>query len=204
MARTTVDARGKTCPQPVIDTRRALAETSAAEIEVLVDTEASAENVARMARSQGCEVRLEDSGMGELRVLLTREIGPDESDRRETSPVALGEPASKVAVFVAADSIGRGDDELGQALTKAFLGTIKDVEPRPTSLLFMNSGVKLVTEGSGALDAIGELEGMGVEVLVCGTCLDFFGLEDKLAVGRVSNMYEITSRMVEADRVVRP
>ena len=204
MARGTVDARGKTCPQPVIDTRKALEDPALTELEVLVDTEASAENVARMARSLGCEVRLEDSGVGELRVVLTREGAPVTADRVEPPKAAACAEVTKVAVFVAADGIGRGDDELGQALMKAFLATIEDLAPRPTSLMFMNSGVKLVCEGSGALGAIAELEGLGVEVLVCGTCLDFFGLEDRLAAGRVSNMLEIASRMVEADRVVRP
>ncbi|MBW2276973.1 MAG: sulfurtransferase-like selenium metabolism protein YedF [Deltaproteobacteria bacterium] len=204
MIRKTVDARGKTCPQPVIDTRKALEDLSLTEVEVLVDTEASAENVARMARSQGCAVSLEDSGLGELRVLLTREDAPATGSADDAAAVAGCSAGSKVAVFVAADSIGRGDDELGQALMKAFLATIKDVVPRPTSLLFMNSGVKLVAAGSGALQAIRDLEGLGVEVLACGTCLDFFGLEEKLGAGRVSNMFEIASRMVEADRLVRP
>jgi selenium metabolism protein YedF len=204
MTRKSIDARGKACPQPVIDTRKVLEDATLTEVEVLVDSQASAENVARMARSQGCEVRLEDSGLGELRVVLTRE---GEAAKGEPAEVAVSSrcgEASRIAVFVAADSVGRGDDELGQALMKAFLVTIKDLVPRPTSLLFMNSGVRLVIEGSGALAAIEDLEKSGVEVLVCGTCLDFFGLEDKLAVGRVSNMFEIASRLVEADRVVRP
>jgi len=189
----------------VIDTRAALADPAVTEVEVLVDNQASAENVARMARSLGCEVRLEDSGVGDLRVVLTREGAVPTPGDRATQETDRGrDGAAKVAVFVAAESIGRGDDELGRALMKAFLATIKEVAPRPASLLFMNSGVRLVTQGSGALPAILELERLGVEVLVCGTCLDFFGLDDKLAAGRVSNMLEIASRMVEADRVVRP
>jgi selenium metabolism protein YedF len=201
----TIDARGKACPQPVIDTRKALEDRSLVEVAVLVDNQAAAENVARLARSQGCEVRLEDSGVGELRIVLTREAGDAASGGGAADHVRESSSgAPQVAVFVAADSIGRGDEELGQALMKAFLATIKDVAPRPTCLLMMNSGVKLAIEGSGSLAAIAELERLGVEVLVCGTCLDYFGVQDRLAAGRVSNMLEIASRMVEADRVVRP
>lgn len=205
MARKTVDVRGKACPQPVIDTRQVLEDPALTEVEVLVDNQASAENVARMARSQECEVRLEDSGVGEFRVVLTRAGATATAGEGAEAPVGEGcGAASKVAVFVAADGIGRGDEELGRALMKAFLGTAKDLVPRPTTLLFMNAGVKLVTEGSAVLPAIRELEESGVEVLACGTCLDFFGLDDKLAVGQVSNMFEIASRLVDADSVVRP
>jgi selenium metabolism protein YedF len=202
----TVDARGKACPQPVIETRRVLEDAAIGEIAVLVDNQSAAENVARMGRSQGCEVRLEDTGSGEFRIVLTRSAG---AAARAADPVA-GEaaaacgPASRVAVFVAADGIGRGDDDLGRALMLALITTLKDLVPRPTCAAFMNSGVKLTVEGSAAVEALQELEGLGVEVLVCGTCLDFYGLDDELAAGRVSNMFEIASRLVDADRVVRP
>lgn len=205
MVRRTIDARGKACPQPVLDARQVLEDPAVTEAEVLVDNQAAAENVARMARSQGCEVRLEDSGAGELRVLLTRRVAsaPVGSAAEASHGPGCGAP-TEVAVFVASDGIGRGDEELGRALMLAFLGVLKELVPRPTSLLLMNAGVRLATEGSRALPAIAELEGMGVEVLACGTCLDFFGLDDKLAAGRVSNMLEIASRLISSDRVVRP
>jgi selenium metabolism protein YedF len=206
MSRTVVDARKKPCPEPVIETRKALGESGSTEIEVIVDRQSAAENVARMARSMGCEVRLEDCGDGDLRVLLSRS-----GDRPLPAPAIDGAAsesgcgeASKVAFFIAADSIGRGDDDLGRALMLTLVSTLKDLVPRPTCAAFMNAGVKLTVEGSSAVQALRELEQLGVELLICGTCLDFYGLEDKLAVGQVSNMLEIASRLVEADRVVRP
>jgi selenium metabolism protein YedF len=199
-----VDARGRPCPEPVIETRRALEDPAIDAIEVRVDDQAAAENVARMGRSLGCEVRLEDMEQGGLRVLLWRATGAAPDPVPAGAVAARRRPPSRIAVFLAADGIGRGDDDLGRALMISFIKTLKDLAPRPTSLLLMNSGVKLASVGSPAAGAILELQDLGVEALVCGTCLDFFGLEQALVAGRVSNMFEIASRLVDADRVVRP
>jgi len=197
----TLDARGLACPEPVVRARKALAERAAAEIVVLVDNDAAAENVARMARMTGCEVALEDRG-GHLGVVL----------RRSAAPAAIGAPTADaarcegagVAVLFASATIGHGDDDLGRLLMIAFVKTLKSLAPRPRTLLFMNGGVKLAAEGSELVDALRELEAEGAELLVCGTCLDFYGLKERLRAGVVSNMFEIASRLVAADRVVRP
>jgi len=199
----TVDARGMTCPQPVLETRKALAGGGSGVIEVLVDNEAAAENVARMARSLGCEVRLDDRGGGEIGLVLTRANGaPPEPP--EVAPASSCGLPSNLAVFMAADTIGRGDDELGRLLAIAFVKTLKDLVPCPRTLLLMNSGVRLAVKGSQLAEALVDLERRGLEILVCGTCLDFFGLKAELEVGRISNMFEISSRLVAADVVIRP
>ncbi len=203
MSGTVIDARKKDCPQPVLETRKALKDSRDNKLMVLVDNEAAAENVARMARSMGCEVALEDSGGGEFRLRLTREEGGD--DGVDTRPAA--DPCgtvSKTAVFLASQTIGHGDDDLGRLLMVAFVRTLKELVPRPSNLLLMNDGVKLALEESELIGVLKQLESEGMEVLVCGTCLDFFNVKDRLAVGEVSNMFEMSSRMVEADRVIRP
>jgi selenium metabolism protein YedF len=100
--------------------------------------------------------------------------------------------------------MGRGSDELGWALLQTYIQTIKDVQPLPARILFYNSGVKLVTAASGALGALVQLQELGVEILVCGTCLDFFQLKSAIQVGHISNMHEIMSAMAEAGRLVSP
>jgi selenium metabolism protein YedF len=204
-----VDARGLSCPQPVMEARKALTETKALEVTVLVDAEAPAENVARMARAMGCDVMFQDEG-GHIAVRLSRS-----ADQAALAASLRGAPPSRedasacspskdVAVFFASATVGHGDDDLGRLLMVAFVKTLKSLSPQPRALLFMNGGVKLAAEGSEVAGALRELEQGGATLLVCGTCLDFFHLKEKLAVGKVSNMFEIASRLVAADHVVRP
>ena len=197
-----VDARGLACPEPVVRARKALLESGAVEITVLVDSDVAAENVSRMARTTGCEVALEQR-VGHLAIVLCR------SSAQAAAP---GDPATanacsgsaNVAVLLASATIGHGDDDLGRLLMVAFVKTLKNLVPRPRTLLFMNGGVRLVVEGSELVEALKELEAEGAELLVCGTCLDFFDLKKKLRAGKISNMFEIASRLVAADRVLRP
>ena len=198
-----VDARGLACPEPVVRARKALAQSAATEVTVLVDDGASAENVARMGRMSGCEVALEDRG-GYLGVVLRR--GASEAATPVAPPAAETAccgPAN-VVVLLASDTLGHGDDQLGRILMVAFVKTLKSLDPKPRTILLMNAGVRLAAEDSELVDALAELEVGGVELLACGTCLDFFHLKERLRAGKVSNMFEIASRLVAADRVVRP
>ncbi len=110
----------------------------------------------------------------------------------------------KVVVLVDGATVGRGDDLLGAVLMKSFLHTLKEIEPRPWRLIFINAGVKLAAEGSDLLSVLSELESLGIEILSCGTCLDFFKLKEKLRAGKVTNMYDIVSSLVAATNVIRP
>jgi len=106
-------------------------------------------------------------------------------------------------IFFGAEGIGVGDDALGVVLMRGAMKTLGSLDPLPEACLFMNAGVRLCCQGSNALDALRDLEARGVELLCCGTCLDWFHLKDELAVGRVSNMLEILSRQNAAERVIR-
>jgi selenium metabolism protein YedF len=105
---------------------------------------------------------------------------------------------------ISSDSMGRGSDQLGWALLQTFVQTIKEVRPLPEKIVLYNSGVKLVATESGALEALRQLQAAGVEILACGTCLDFFQLKSAIQVGQISNMLEIMSTMAEADKIVSP
>lgn len=110
--------------------------------------------------------------------------------------------AQNIAVVLGAATIGRGDDELGAILVRNFLRMLKEQTPRPQTLVFMNGGVQLVVEGSPVLDELEALQGLGVELLSCGTCLDFFELRPRVKAGRASNMAEIFERLGAADKVL--
>jgi selenium metabolism protein YedF len=199
-----VDARGLSCPAPVLETRKALADAAVTELAVLVDNAGSAENVARMARNMGCEVLLEDEGDGLIRLRLSRGIAGKSDPGTGGAIAETCGPGSNVVVLISSETLGHGNDDLGRLLMVGFVKTLKDVVPRPRTLILMNGGVKHAVEGADLVPAIRDLEQRGATVLACGTCLDFFHLKEKLAAGRISNMFEILSALAAADRVIRP
>jgi selenium metabolism protein YedF len=109
-----------------------------------------------------------------------------------------------LVVYVASEAMGSGDDQLGTTLMGAFLDTLGHFKDTPSHIIFINGGARLTADGSHVLDQIRHLEQLGATVLTCGTCLDHFGIREKLAVGRISNMYAIIETLSKAERVVRP
>ena len=199
----TINCKGLACPQPVIQTKNAL-EQGADRLRVIVDNEASRENVSRFARSRQCEVKVESGDDGCF--YLTIEAGDTPGDKPfDPNDYACPLPASAGMVYViSSDSMGRGSDELGWALLQTYIQTIEQVEPLPSKIIFYNAGVKLVARQSGALDALAALQKKGVEILACGTCLDFFQLKSEIKIGHISNMYDIMTAMSEAGKLVSP
>ena len=145
-----------------------------------------------------CQVNAEEREDG-FYVHLTKGAKPAE----ETAPQLVDAPTSGPLVLtVPSDSMGRGDEELGGILVRAFFHTLGEVEPLPQTLIFFNSGVKLVVEGSPVVADLKALKAQGIEILACGTCLGYYELKDKVAVGEVSNMYTIAEALLGAGKVV--
>jgi len=157
--------------------------------------------VRRFVESKGARVEVAEHG-GELH--LTIEPGHHEPVGEEP-PIVCSIPAARdLAVYVSSEGMGRGDDELGAVLMEAFLDTLSHFKAELSHAIFVNAGAKLAVEGSPVLAQIRQLEELGVQVLVCGTCLSHFGIKDKLAVGSVSNMYAIIDVLSKAGRIIRP
>lgn len=203
MTQVTLDCSGLPCPQPVLRAKDALAQ-GARRIEMLVDNEASKNNVIRFARSQGHEATSADRPGGCFAVTITAGALPVEQTFDPADYCCDISPTAKMIYVISSDSMGRGSEELGWALLQTYIQTIKDVSPLPEKILLYNSGVKLVTDDSGALVAFRELQSLGVEILACGTCLDFFKLKSAIQVGQISNMYDIMNSMASADKIVSP
>jgi selenium metabolism protein YedF len=194
---TTVDARGLACPQPVMQTRKAMLQEE--QIVTLVDNETAVTNVSRMAEKAGWQVAIIPVEE-EFRLELSKGDAPFQA---ASLPVGRAEVMSEpLVLIVAADSMGRGEAELGTILVRGFFHTLGEVEPLPQTIILFNAGVKLACEGSQVLDDLCALEDKGIEILVCGTCLNYFELTEKLAVGQVSNMYDIAETMLNAGKVV--
>jgi selenium metabolism protein YedF len=189
-----VDARGLACPAPVVKTRSAL-KGGATDIEVLVDNPTARDNVCRFASSQGFETSvIEEAGYFRIGLTGTGALPKDVEEEMITCEPAGG----KTVVVLSSDIMGRGDDELGKILIKAFLNTLAESDPPPWKIVLFNRGVLLAAQGEDTVEALSNLSSLGVEILVCGTCLDFLGIKDKVAVGTVSNMYDILTTMLTA------
>lgn len=196
-----VDCRGLTCPQPVVQTKEALEKVSAGALQVIVDNEASCINVRRFAESQGHPVQMEKKGGDYYLVIKKR----NESNLLDSLNEASLEAKERgLVIYIASEGVGRGDDELGRILMVAYLDTLSQLAREISHLIFMNSGVKLAVEGSPVLEQIENLKSMGVQVLSCGTCLNFFGVIEKLRVGTVSNMMSILEILSKAKKVLSP
>ena len=193
-----LDCRGLGCPQPVVTTKKALDQLKEGELIVIVDNAISSNNVERFAQSQGCSVEVEQRGQDfSVRIRRGKGVG-------ETGTSQEKEKVKKIVVYINSHLMGNGDEALGAFLMKAFLKTLLDLETRPSRLILLNSGVQLAAQGSKVLDSLKALSDKGVEIVACGSCLEFYGLKEKLEVGAVSNMFDILQSMMEADRVIRP
>ena len=105
-------------------------------------------------------------------------------------------------ILISSDGLGRGDDELGRLLMQRFLHELGGVDQKPDEMLLLNNGVKLVVDESPVLEQLQRLEAQGVELRACSTCLDRFGLMDRVAVGNRTNMGDIVGTLTRAGKVV--
>jgi len=195
---TEIDCRGLACPAPVLQTKEALEREHPQVIKVLVDNEASRQNVVRFMTSQKLEVSIQEVGK-EFHVTGTVVGAP-------VPEIPLAKTAEeghrKIMVMVTNDCMGHGDDVLGQKLMISFLKTLKEMGEDLWRLVFVNNGVKMTIKGSEVLPIIQEHEKAGIYILVCGTCLTHFNLLDQKQVGETTNMLDIVTAMQLADKVI--
>lgn len=198
-----LDLRNLACPEPVVRTKRAIEANPNTVLTILVNHAASRENVARMATSLGAQVEVAEATEGEFTLTVTT---PEAAQTTEPEPEpaerALAAGRARATVFVKSNVMGLGDDELGRILMKAFLKTLRDAHPLPACIIFINAGVHLTTEGSEETATLAELAERGVEIVSCGTCLDYYGKLDAVQVGIVGNMFDIVDRLVRAPKVI--
>ena len=202
-----VNAMGDACPLPVVKTLKALKQLDGeGAVVTSVDNETAVKNISKMAQEKGCAASVEKISDAEWHVTVATAgavaVADPEQDGAAFCDASAGK--GKLVISVYTDCMGRGDDELGHKLMKAFIFAVTQQEELPATMLFYNGGAKLTVEGSPVLDDLKGLAEQGVEILTCGTCLDHFGIKDQLAVGEVTNMYVIVEKMEQAVRVVRP
>lgn len=205
-----VDARGMACPLPVVNTKKAIDELTADTVlTVLVDNEISVQNLTKFATQRNLAVtsekKAEKEYAVEIQVVLSA-IDPaaGATPAEDFTCEIPQEPKSDICVVLSANVMGTGEEKLGKSLMKAFVFALTKQDVLPKTILCYNTGAYLTCEGSDALEDLKAMAAEGVNIMTCGTCLDFYGIKEKLAVGTVTNMYEIVETMEKAGKVIRP
>ena len=207
-----VDAMGDTCPIPVVKTKNAIKELKGSgEVQTLVDNEIAVQNLTKMANQKGYGVKSQKLGEGKYEVTMTISDGNADAiattgDSAEEEQIVCYPDARKknTVVVLASATMGAGDEELGEILMKGFIYALSQQEELPATILLYNGGANISCEESPSLEDLRSMEAQGVEILTCGTCLNHYGLTDKLKVGDVTNMYVIAEKMTQADLIVKP
>jgi selenium metabolism protein YedF len=199
MAEEKLDCRGMACPNPVLKAKEIIDRGDVARLSITVDNGAAKENVSRFLARMGYEVSLSEEG-GAFEVTGVKGESAAACEIMEEPEARRGE--SRIAVLVGTDRMGTGDDMLGRKLIVSFIGTLKEMGPELWRLILLNGGVKLTVEGSECLPALQALEKEGAHILVCGTCLNHFGLLEEKQVGETTNMLDIVTALQLADKVI--
>ena len=201
----TIDCRGMACPLPVVNAKKAAGELHAGDVlTVLVDNEVAVQNLQRFASHQGHVSTTGKTGEQQYAVVISIAGSAQDADRQEDITCTPDTRKKGLLVVLSANAMGTGDPKLGTTLMKSFVFALTKQDRLPETILCYNSGAYLTCEGSDLLEDLRLLESEGVTILTCGTCLDFYGLREKLAVGGVTNMYEIVERMESAGFIVKP
>lgn len=189
-----IDCRNWPCPKPVIEVRKVLLASPNARLAVLVEDHVARQNLQRLASSLGWAIEEADR-----HGIPTLEFIPPVNAVSATSA-----SSGTTVVLVAAATMGSGNDELGRILLRNFLLTLPELEIPPTAIYFINGGVKLTVADADTIEILQKLADLGIDLASCGLCLEFFGLKEKVAVGRITNMLDIVQGMTNAGSVLRP
>lgn len=221
----TINAIGDTCPIPVVKTKKAIEKLEKPDtVETLVDNEIAVENLKKMASQMGFAVsdskinsgysvkitvddidKINDNKMSATNAKATSEAKANSIKTGADDMVSCNiKNSGEKVVVIKSEFMGDGDNELGKVLIKGFIYALSQQDELPQTMLFYNGGAKITSEGSESIEDLKALEEKGVKIFTCGTCLNYYGLTEKLCVGEVTNMYEITKKLTEASLIVCP
>ena len=200
-----IDCKGMACPLPVVNAKKAAEEVNSGDVlTVLVDNEIAVQNLTRFAEHKGYGVSAEKKAEKEYAVVMQISGAAADAAREEEIACVMDSRRKGMLVVLSGNVMGTGDAKLGTSLMKAFVFALTKQDQLPNTILCYNTGAYLTCEGADTLEDLKLMESEGVTVLTCGTCLDFYGLKEKLAVGGVTNMYDIVERMENAAQIIKP
>ncbi len=200
-----IDCKGMACPLPVVNAKKTSEELHTGDVlTVLVDNEIAVQNLTRFAEHKGFGVSAEKKGDKEYAVIMQITSNAPAAAAEENIVCAVDSRRKGMLVVLSGNVMGTGDAKLGASLMKAFVFALTKQDQLPDTILCYNTGAYLTCEGADTLEDLKQLEAEGVTILTCGTCLDFYGLKEKLAVGGATNMYDIVERMENAAQIIKP
>ena len=202
----TLDCRGMACPLPVIHAKKTLETfTEDGILTVKVDNGIAVQNLTRLGEHNGFTVSSSQEGEKEFTVVLqVKAAGEKASGIPSELLSCAAPPKGRKVVVLSADTMGSGDEKLGNKLMKAFVYALTSLDEVPEKVICYNRGAFLTTEDPDTIKDLRSLEEAGATIMTCGTCLDYYGLKEKLQVGIVSNMYDIAQALMDASSVIRP
>ncbi len=202
----TVDAMGMTCPKPVILAKKEMDQSQPGDVIIVqVDNEVATENLRKLANSQEADYEMTKLGEKHYEVKITvKKEGTSQEEKEPEYISCVPQGQKNTVVVISSDKMGDGDPELGQILIKGFIYSLTQLEKLPDTVLFYNRGAFLTCEGSPVLEDLKTLEKEGTRICTCGTCLDFYKMKEKLAVGTIVNMYVIVETQSKADLIIKP
>lgn len=196
-----VDARGLDCPKPVIETKKMIDKIESGIIVVMVDNEIARENVRKFVQSKNISYSIEEKN-GDYHIILTKGDS-EESFVKQTEVSIQKSENDNLVIYIESNKMGEGSDELGEILMKSYLYTLTELDILPKSIVLVNVGVYLAINSSPVIDYLKDIEKKGVEIISCGTCLNYYNIQDQLGVGIISNMYSIIEELHSAERIIR-
>lgn len=201
-----IDTRGHLCPTPLIMAKKGLDEMEGGEdMEIMTDNETSFNNLMAFLKDYGAKPTSKTLGEAFLINAKKPMVTNNSVDAEDYCDVPAGTlRINKYVVAVKSLKMGEGSDELGLMLMRAFVNALVEADVKPTHVVLYNSGVNLTVEGTDTADSLQKLEDIGVSVLVCGTCVDYYQLKGKIKVGMVSNMYQITNILAKTGHIIYP
>jgi selenium metabolism protein YedF len=200
-----VNAIGDACPIPVVKTKNAIKELKGSgTVITLVDNEIAVQNLTKMANHKGYQVSSEKLGDNEYKVEMIVGEGETAQEMTKTEETCIPDARRDTVIVFSSSKMGEGDEELGKVLMKGFIYAISQQDELPSTMLFYNGGASITCEDSPSIEDLKSLEAQGVEILTCGTCLNHYGLTEKLQVGEITNMYVIAEKMTQAGKVIKP
>jgi len=198
-----IDTKGLTCPRPLIMLKEALLEIEPGDqLQIITDNETSLKNLISYLKDQGADPEVDRAGKVFTITTLRPETPIGESNPAAYCSTETGN--SDYVVCLKSSLMGTGDPDLGKLLMETFVENLKLQDHLPTHVVIYNEGVKLAMKESPVCSSLCELEELGCRIMLCGTCIDHYGLQYEIGVGMISNMVSISETLVATGHVVTP